>query len=324
MSIIEIVPNPGPVALPANRSIRLPLRYVIATEALFGRKVAQWRWTSALVEFLRFGIKQGWACLFGGIAVGLMILTAWFYPAQAPLARYDFLFLCMLGVQIALLTSGLETWEEAKVILVYHAVGTLMEIFKTSVGSWIYPEPNLFRIAGVPLFSGFMYSCIGSYICRAWRLFDFRFSHHPPRSGLIALSLAIYANFFTDHFALDFRLVLFAAAAVLLFHTTIHFRIWHAHRAMPLLFGFLLVASFIWLSENIGTVTKTWLYPSQHLAWSMVSPAKLGAWFLLVIVRYTLVSLINAPRPLAAEDAGAQERFADSTRAFAQPRDVAR
>jgi uncharacterized membrane protein YoaT (DUF817 family) len=138
------------------------------------------------------------------------------------------------------------------------------------------------------------------------RLFDFRFSHHPPRASLVVLSLAIYANFFTDHFALDFRLVLFAAAAVLFFPTTIHFRIWHAHRAMPLLLGFLLVACFIWLSENIGTLTKTWLYPSQHLAWSMVSPAKLGSWFLLVIVSYTLVSLINTPRPLAAEDADAE------------------
>ena len=136
------------------------------------------RWSTALYELLRFGIEQGWACLFGGIAVGLMILTSWVYPAHAPLARYDFLFLCMLGVQIALLASGLERWEEAKVILIYHAVGTLMEIFKTSVGSWIYPEPNFFRIAGVPLFSGFMYSCVGSYICRAWRLFDFRFSNH--------------------------------------------------------------------------------------------------------------------------------------------------
>ena len=281
-------------------------------------------WTGGIYEFFRFGLKQGWACLFGGVAVLLMIATWRCYPAAATLPRYDFLFLCMISVQGCLLALRMETWEEAKVILIYHAVGTLMEIFKTSVGSWIYPEPSFFRIAGVPLFTGFMYSCIGSYICRAWRLFDFRFSHHPPRSGLIALSLAIYANFFTDHFALDFRLVLFAAAAVLLFHTTIHFRIWHAHRAMPLLLGFLLVASFIWLSENIGTVTKTWLYPSQHLAWSMVSPAKLGSWFLLVIVSYTLVSLINAPRPLAAEDAGAQERFADSTRAFAQPRDVAR
>ena len=55
-----------------------------------------------------------------------------------------------------------------------------MEVFKTSVGSWIYPEPSLLRIGGVPLFTGFMYAAIGSYIARCWRLFDFRFTHHPP------------------------------------------------------------------------------------------------------------------------------------------------
>ena len=74
-----------------------------------------------------------------------------------------------------------------------------MEIFKTQAGSWIYPEPNFFRIGGVPLFSGFMYACIGSYLCRAWRLFDFEFSHHPRRLGLAALSVAIYLNFFSHH-----------------------------------------------------------------------------------------------------------------------------
>ena len=42
-----------------------------------------------------------------------------------------------------MLAFRLETWEEAKVIFVFHVVGTAMEIFKTSVGSWIYPEPSL-------------------------------------------------------------------------------------------------------------------------------------------------------------------------------------
>jgi uncharacterized membrane protein YoaT (DUF817 family) len=32
----------------------------------------------------------------------------------------------------------------------------------------------------VPLFTGFMYAAIGSYIARCWRLFDFRFTRHPP------------------------------------------------------------------------------------------------------------------------------------------------
>src|ERR1700744_6048035 len=253
--------RPEPDTPATHRSaaaIWAPLRQFILAEARLGRFMAQRPWTSGVHEFFRFGLKQGWACLFGAIAILLMIATWRCYPAQSPLPRYDFLFICMMSVQTALLALRMETWEEVKVILIYHAVGTLMEIFKTAVGSWIYPEPNLFRIAGVPLFTGFMYSCIGSYICRAWRLFDFRFSHHPPRAGLIALSLAVYANFFTDHFGLDVRLVLFAASALLFGRTTIHFRVWHVHRAMPLLLGFVLVALFIWFSENIGTLTRTW------------------------------------------------------------------
>jgi uncharacterized membrane protein YoaT (DUF817 family) len=175
-----------------------------------------------------------------------------------------------------------------------------MEVFKTAVGSWIYPEPNFFRIMGVPLFSGFMYSCIGSYLCRVWRLFDFRFTRHPSRAGLVALSVAVYANFFLDHYGIDLRIVLFAAAALLFGRTTIHYKVWHCHRSMPLLPGLVLVSLFIWFSENIGTYTKTWLYPAQQHAWAMVPIAKLGSWFLLLIISYTLVSLVNAPRQMTA------------------------
>ena len=260
--------------------------------------MAQRRWTSALYEFLRFGLKQGWACLFGGIAIALMIATWRYYPANAPLARYDFLFLCMISVQAALLATRLETFDEAKIILIYHLVGTVMEIFKTQVGSWIYPEPNFFRLSGVPLFTGFMYSCIGSYLCRAWRLFDFHFDHHPTRASLIVLSVAIYINFFSHHFVPDARWLLFAAAIWLFGGTTIYFRVWRSYRSMPLLLGLVLVSLFIWLSENVCTFTKIWLYPSQRHGWSMVSFGKLGSWFLLLIISYTLVCLINAPRTM--------------------------
>ncbi|QOZ37703.1 DUF817 domain-containing protein [Bradyrhizobium sp. CCBAU 53421] len=258
--------------------------------------MAQRRSTAGLYEFLRFGVKQAWACLFGGIAVALMIVTWRFYPLDAVLARYDFLFLCMLAVQAALLAGKLETWEEARIILIYHVVGTVMELFKTHVGSWIYPEPSIFRIGGVPLFSGFMYSCIGSYICRCWRLFDFRFSQHPRRRSLIALSIAIYVNFFSHHYVIDLRWLLFAWAIWLFGRTRIHFKVWTTYRSMPLLLGLVLVSLFIWFTENIGTFTRTWLYPSQRLGWSMVGIDKLGSWFLLLIISYTLVSLVNAPR----------------------------
>ena len=288
-----------------------PLRPFIAGEYRLGRFMARGRWTSAFYEFLRFGVKQAWACLFGGIAVFLMIATWWFYPASAPLPRYDFLFLCMITVQIALLAGKLETSDEAKVILIYHFVGTAMEIFKTQAGSWIYPEPNFFRIGGVPLFSGFMYACIGSYLCRAWRLFDLEFSDHPRRLGLAVLSVAIYVNFFSHHFMPDLRWLLFALAGGLFFHTRVYFRVWRHHRSMPLLLGLALVSLFIWFSENIGTFTKTWLYPSQRHGWSMVSVDKLGSWFLLLIISYTLVSLVNAPRERRMDErtTGVRQKF---------------
>ena len=279
-------------------AIWAPLRPFIAAEARLAARAAKKPWTAFLYEFLRFGVKQAWACLFGGIAVALMLLTWRFYPANAPLARYDFLFLCMLAVQAALLAARLETWEEAKIILIYHLVGTAMELFKTATGSWIYPEPSLIRISGVPLFSGFMYSCIGSYLCRVWRLFDFRFTGHPSRRWLIGLSAAIYLNFFTDHYGLDGRLLLFGWAALLFAPATVHFKVWRVHRSMPLLLGLVLVSLFIWLSENVGTFTRVWLYPQQAHGWTMVSPAKLGSWFLLLIISYTLVSLINRPREM--------------------------
>jgi uncharacterized membrane protein YoaT (DUF817 family) len=289
--------------LPSAAAIWPPLRRFISGEARLGRVMAQRAWTAALYEFFRFGVKQGWACLFGGIAVALMIATWRLYPANAPLPRYDFLFLCMISVQAVLLATRLETFDEAKIILIYHLVGTVMEIFKTQVGSWIYPEPNFFRIGGVPLFSGFMYSCIGSYLCRAWRLFDFHFDQHPSRPSLILLSVAIYINFFSHHFVPDARLLLFAASIWLFGGTTICFRPWRSYRSMPMLFGLVLVSLFIWLSENIGTFTKIWLYPAQRHGWSMVSFEKLGSWFLLLIISYTLVSLINAPRTIVRTQA---------------------
>jgi uncharacterized membrane protein YoaT (DUF817 family) len=64
---------------------------------------------------------------------------------------------------------------------------------------------------------------------------------------------------------------------------------------MPLLLGLLLVTAFIWIAENIGTFTRTWLYPNQRTAWSLVSAGKFGSWFLLLIISYTLVALIKKP-----------------------------
>ena len=262
--------------------------------------------SGALVEFAVFGLKQAWACLFGGALLFLIIATKYLWPHDAALARYDFLFLAALALQLGLLAGRLETLGEAKVILIFHLVGTAMEIFKTGAGSWIYPEENLFRIAGVPLFSGFMYAAVGSYIARITRIFDLRYTDYPAPWTTGLLASAIYVNFFSHHFVADGRIVLFAATAMLFLRTVVHYRVFRFRHRMPLLLGFLLIALFIWLAENIGTWSRAWIYPGQADGWTPVSISKLGAWYLLMIISFVLVTLVHRPRPADGESGGPQ------------------
>jgi uncharacterized membrane protein YoaT (DUF817 family) len=271
-------------------------------------RATQGRWSAFFYEFLWFGIKQGWACLFGGLMLTLLIGTWLWYPTTAPLARYDFLFLSALALQIVLLALKFETLEEAGVILIYHVVGTVMEYFKTAVGSWMYPEYAFFRIGGVPLFTGFMYACIGSFIARCWRLCDFRFTGHPPVWSVLALAVLMYANFFTHHYLPDMRWALIVAAFALFSRSWIWFRVWRVHRRMPLLVACALTTLFIWFAENIGTYTRAWIYPSQIEVWSLVSVSKLSSWFMLLILSYALVALVTRPRNMSEMELAALER----------------
>lgn len=251
-----------------------------------------------LVEFLVFGLKQAWACLFGGVLLALIIATKFLPPDALGISRYDFLFLAALGIQLVMLAARLETPAEAKVILIFHVVGTAMEVFKTAAGSWIYPEDSLFRIGGVPLFSGFMYAAVGSYLARISRIFDMRYTRYPPLWTTVLLAVSIYVNFFAHHFTIDVRYGLFAVTALLYLRTTVHYRVFRFRHRMPLLVGFLLVALFIWFAENIGTWSRAWLYPGQGEGWTPVSIQKLGAWYLLMIISFVLVTLVHRPQSL--------------------------
>ena len=254
--------------------------------------------TRGLVEFLVFGIKQAWACLFGGLLIAGILATHLYYPESAPISRYDFLFVYAVAIQLGFLATRLERPSEAIVILIFHLVGTAMEVFKTDAGSWTYPEDNLLRIGGVPLFSGFMYAAVGSYFARAARVFEFRWQSYPNLTATVGLAAAIYVNFFAHHFVLDIRYGLFALTGLLFWRTRVHYRVWRWRHQMPLLLGFVLVALFIWLAENIATFARIWLYPGQEQGWHMVSVQKLGSWYLLMIVSWVLVTLVHRPKAL--------------------------
>ena len=254
------------------------------------------KWRGCAFEFLMFGIKQGWACLFGALMLLLLVVSFLFWPENAPLARYDALVIGAVLIQIGMLAFRLESIDEARVILLFHIAGTVMELFKTAQGSWIYPEDSLLRIGGVPLFSGFMYAAVGSYIARIWRIFDIRFRHYPPLWTTWVLAGAIYVNFFAHHWLPDVRLALFAATALLFGRGWFFYTPDRSRRAMPVLLGFALVALFIWFAENLGTFARAWVYPDQEDGWAPVSLAKLGSWFLLMIISVVLVSLVQRPQ----------------------------
>lgn len=254
-----------------------------------------------LTEFVVFGLKQGWACIFGAALLAVLFAARLWYPEGAALARNDFLTLAAVVIQVLMVAFRLETLRELRVIILFHIVGTVMELFKTDMGSWQYEAEGVLRIGAVPLFSGFMYAAVGSYMVRVFRLFDLRFARYPRRWITAVLALAIYANFFTHHFMWDMRWVLLAAVVVIYGRCVMHFRVFRRRFRMPLVVSFLLVALFIWIAENIATWSGAWLYPSQVDGWEPVGLEKLVSWFLLMIISVVLVAWVYKPLPPVPE-----------------------
>ena len=244
----------------------------------------------ALAELLLFGFKQAWAAIFGGLILCALMVTKSLWPDDAVLSRYDVLFLFCVALQYVMLRLGLETRDEAKLILIFHVTGTVMEIFKVWAGSWIYPETAIFAIAGVPLFSGFMYASVGSYIVRVIRVFYMQFAPFPPIWRTWGLATLIYANFFTHHYIPDARYVLISATIILFFRTRIWFRIGETYYWMPFSIAAALASFFLWIAEHVGTRTHTWLYASEQ-GWSIVNFSKIGSWYLLLYVAFATVTI---------------------------------
>ena len=269
-------------------------------------------WRDWARDLWSFGLKEAWASLFGGLMLAAILLSGWLWPSAETtvlgLYRYDWLFVFAVTVQAGMLLSGLEEPREAIVIAIFHAVATGMEIFKTEMGSWAYPEPALLKFPagegnGVPLFAGFMYSAVGSYIARAWRVMDLRFTGYPPMWQTAVLALAVYVNFFTHHFLYDFRWVLLLASFWVFRRCVVWYRPGRRFRRMPQYLANLLVALFIWFAENAGTFARVWVYPNQREGWQMVKLDKLVAWYLLMLLSGFLVTLVHKPVEMDAGEA---------------------
>ncbi len=252
------------------------------------------------IELRHFFIANLRASIFGAFLLSLFLLTE--IVAVPFLSRYDFIFLAAVGFQACALIFRFERPKEFFVILLFHLLATVMELFKTNpaIGSWAYPAVGsaVFAIGTVPLFTGFLYSAIGSYISRAFFFLDLSYERFPAYAHLWILSALIYINFFTHHFFFDIRYVLFAYIFVIFWKTRVRFLVYKKRRSMPFLLTVVLTSFFVWIAENIGTFTRIWLYPSQMEYWHLVSFNKMGSWFLLLVLSFALVSIIYRDRLL--------------------------
>ena len=204
----------------------------------------------------------------------------------AGLARYDALLLLCIVAQYAMWRIGWESTDELKVIGVFHVLGLALEIFKIHHGCWSYPAAGWTKVAGVPLYSGFMYASVASYFCQAWRRLSIRLTGYPSLRVSAPIAAAIYLNFFLEHYVPDVRRLLIPLVFVVFARTQVRYRVLGAPYQMPLPLALMGIGFFVWIAENIGTLFGAWRYPNQIHSWGLVDPAKATSWFLLVVVTF--------------------------------------
>jgi uncharacterized membrane protein YoaT (DUF817 family) len=240
-------------------------------------------------QLLRFAWLELQCCLFAvAVFVGLAVSRS----IPLPVARYDALLAYGLVVTLVFFLLRLETVREVAVIFAFHLVGLALELFKVRVGSWAYPEDAWTIVGGVPLYAGFMYAAVGSYLCQAFRRFDLRVNRFPWLPAVV-LAVAAYANFFTHHYLPDLRWPVALAFVVVLWRSRVSFTVGRHRYAMPVSLSFVLIGFFLWVAENGATWLGAWQYPDQADFWQLVHVGKWGSWALLVSLSFVLVAAVK-------------------------------
>jgi uncharacterized membrane protein YoaT (DUF817 family) len=246
-----------------------------------------------LTEFGIFLKKQASCSVFGGLMLFFLLATKYF--SVPGLYRYDLLFILAVITQIFLIAFKMETPREVIAVIVFHICAMGLEIFKTapSVGSWEYPETAILTIVTVPLFTGFLYSSVGSYMARAWRINKFTFIYLPNKFILLLFAILIYVNFFTNHYTQDVRWIIFALLIFVFWKTKFRVLLTNKWYTFHPLFTNALLAFFVWIGEQVGTFARVWVYPNQSIEWNPVSFQKFTSWYILLIFSFILIVIIN-------------------------------
>ena len=285
---------------PPNDSTPAHTRFERVRLALEARTVAG-GWRSHLYEFLLFGFKQGWACLFGALMLALLIAHAPASIRPMPwLPRYDFLVLAALAIQLGMLGFRLETWDEAKVILALprrrHDHGGVQDRARLvalsggrrisgSAGCRSSPASCMPRSAPTSRGSGGS-SRSGSAIIPPLWLPDLAGARHLRellRPSLATGTRAICCSRRPRRSSGARRSGSSPSAATGACTSCSASCWWRCSSGSP---------------RISALCRQAWRYPNQRHGWEMVPLAKLGSWYLLMIISFVLVALVRRPEPM--------------------------
>ncbi|WP_442601553.1 DUF817 domain-containing protein [Paenibacillus sp. KN14-4R] len=239
-------------------------------------------------QLMLFTKLEAQSCLFAVIIFSALLVFKFIHIPY--IATYDLMLIVCLLAQYILFRTGIETWDEVKVICMFHLIGLALELFKIQMGSWAYPQEAWTKVGGVPLYSGFMYASVASYLCQSWRLLKLELHRYPNPLLTVSLAVAIYLNFMTHHWIWDLRWWLTGLLFIIYWRTYVTFQLGETRLRMPLVASFFCIGFFIWIGENIATALGAWQYPNQQKVWHFVSISKISSWFLLVIVSFIIVA----------------------------------
>jgi uncharacterized membrane protein YoaT (DUF817 family) len=237
-------------------------------------------------------LKEALSCMFPfGVIFSLALSKVIHLPG---IPRYDFIFVACCLMQIGMVVARLESLRELAVVSLFHLLGLAMEVNKTRAGSWSYPEFGYLKVWGVPLYSGFMYASVASYICQAYKRLDLKVAPLPPFWVSVLVAAVAYGNFFGRGYFPDIRGFVILAVLLVFAKTRASFTIGGVTRWMSLPIAFALIGGALWCAENVATYFGAWQYPYQRDGWTLVDGGKATSWFLLVLVCFVPVAALKS------------------------------
>lgn len=255
----------------------------VANERRRYSTVGHWlnTWTRHFFLFVRTLLQ---AAAFPLAIFVLLALTRSDSIPRFGLQRYDLLLIGCVGVQGFLLILRQETLRDLAATGTFHALGLAFEMYKVTMGAWSYPEPAVAKVLDVPLYSGFLYASVGSFLIHASRRFRADWQRLPRARWTILLAVAVYLSFFLPPAVINLRWVAVGSLTLVLFSSRLWFVNTGRRRWLPLPVLLLFLGHGLWGAENLATFLGAWLYPTQSGGWRPVELSKVGAWFLLSFV----------------------------------------